>query len=58
MKISDLQVVEPDVSKEKQIELYNKILPLTNGMTIKQVEKSLEWIMNALKDEYIICLED
>jgi len=43
---------------EKKLELSEKILPLINGYTIKQIEESFQSIMIDLKCGFIINLED
>lgn len=43
---------------EKKLELSEKILPLINGYTIKQIEESFQSIMTNLKCGFIINLED
>ena len=43
---------------EKKLELAEKILPLVNGYTLKQIEESFQSVIIDLKTGFIINLED
>ena len=43
---------------EKKLELAEKILPLVNGYTLKQIKESFQSVLLDLKNGFIINLED
>lgn len=49
---------QPEKDLEKKLELAEKILPLVNGYTLKQIEESFQSVLVDLKNGFIINLED
>ena len=49
---------DPKKDLEKNLELAEKILPLVNGYTLKQIEESFNSVLIDLKNGFIINLED
>ena len=53
-----IQFSDPKKDLEKKLELAEKILPLVNGYTLKQIEESFNSVLIDLKNGFIINLED
>lgn len=49
---------QPKKDLEKKLELAEKILPLVNGYTLKQIEESFQSVLIDLKTGFIINLAD
>ncbi|WP_445720490.1 hypothetical protein [Flavobacterium sp.] len=49
---------KPEKDLEKKLELAEKILPLVNGYTLKQIEESFQSVLIDLRNSVIINLED
>ena len=53
-----IHYTDPKEDLEKKLELAEKILPLVNGYTLKQIEESFNSVLIDLKNGFIINLED
>ena len=54
----NIKLFNAEQNLEKKLELAEKILPLVNGYTLKQIEESFNSVLIDLKNGFIINLED
>jgi hypothetical protein len=56
--MSKLKIFEGTENRSKSQELKEKIYPLLNGYTLKQIEDAFRFIQREIEEEYIINLSD